>query len=252
MIKEIKNLTKEIKPKETLLVLGADVGQAAQEQAQAFHDNCGVTGVIATKMDGTAKGGGALTACAVTDSPIKFIGVGEKPDDLEEFSPERFVGRLLGMGDIEALLEKAKDAISQEDAEDLGKKLLKGEFNLIDLYEQTKAMKKMGPLNKVMEMIPGFGNIKMPKEMLQNQEVKLDKWRYMMDSMTKKELEDPEIIKGQRVERISKGSGVGVSEVRELIKQYKMSKKMMKKFKGKKGMKGMEKMMKNMGNMKLG
>ena len=252
LIKEIKNLTKEIKPKETLLVLGADVGQAAQEQAQSFHDNCGVTGVIATKMDGTAKGGGALTACAVTDSPIKFIGVGEKPDDLEEFSPERFVGRLLGMGDIEALLEKAKDAISQEDAEDLGKKLLKGEFNLIDLYEQTKAMKKMGPLNKVMEMIPGFGNIKMPKEMLQNQEVKLDKWRYMMDSMTKKELEDPETIKGQRVERIAKGSGVSVSEVRELIKQYKMSKKMMKKFKGKKGMKGMEKMMKNMGNMKLG
>jgi len=252
LIKEIKNLTKEIKPKETLLVLGADVGQAAQEQAQSFHDNCGVTGVIATKMDGTAKGGGALTACAVTDSPIKFIGVGEKPDDLEEFSPERFVGRLLGMGDIEALLEKAKDAISQEDAEDLGKKLLKGEFNLIDLYEQTKAMKKMGPLNKVMEMIPGFGNIKMPKEMLQNQEVKLDKWRYMMDSMTKKELEDPEIIKGQRVERIAKGSGVSVSDVRELIKQYKMSKKMMKKFKGKKGMKGMEKMMQNMGNMKLG
>ena len=252
LIKEIKNLTKEINPKETLLVLGADVGQAAQEQAQSFHDNCGVTGVIATKMDGTAKGGGALTACAVTDSPIKFIGVGEKPDDLEEFSPERFVGRLLGMGDIEALLEKAKDAISQEDAEDLGKKLLKGEFNLIDLYEQTKAMKKMGPLNKVMEMIPGFGNIKMPKEMLQNQEVKLDKWRYMMDSMTKKELEDPETIKGQRVERIAKGSGVSVSEVRELIKQYKMSKKMMKKFKGKKGMKGMEKMMKNMGNMKLG
>ena len=251
LIKEIKNLTKEIKPKETLLVLGADVGQAAQEQAQSFHDNCGVTGVIATKMDGTAKGGGALTACAVTDSPIKFIGVGEKPDDLEEFSPERFVGRLLGMGDIEALLEKAKDAISQEDAEDLGKKLLKGEFNLIDLYEQTKAMKKMGPLNKVMEMIPGFGNIKMPKEMLQNQEVKLDKWRYMMDSMTKKELEDPEIIKGQRVERIAKGSGVSVSDVRELIKQYKMSKKMMKKFKGKKGMKGMEKMMQNMGNMKL-
>jgi len=251
LIKEIKNLTKEIKPKETLLVLGADVGQAAQEQAQSFHDNCGVTGVIATKMDGTAKGGGALTACAVTDSPIKFIGVGEKPDDLEEFSPERFVGRLLGMGDIEALLEKAKDAISQEDAEDLGKKLLKGEFNLIDLYEQTKAMKKMGPLNKVMEMIPGFGNIKMPKEMLQNQEVKLDKWRYMMDSMTKKELEDPELIKGQRVERIAKGSGVSVSDVRELIKQYKMSKKMMKKFKGKKGMKGMEKMMQNMGNMKL-
>ncbi|MCK5107260.1 MAG: signal recognition particle protein [Nanoarchaeota archaeon] len=251
LIEEIESITKSIKPDEVLLIIGGDVGQTAQKQAQQFHDSCGVTGVVATKMDGTAKGGGALTACAATDAPIKFLGVGERMDDLEEFNPERFVGRLLGMGDIEALLEKAKEAISEEEAEDLSKKLIKGEFNLIDLYEQTKAMKKMGPLSKVMEMIPGMGNIKMPKEVLQGQEVKLDKWRYMMDSMTKSELEDPSIMSGKRVERIANGAGVKVSEVRELIKQYTMSKKMMKKFQGKKGMKNMESMMKGMGNAKF-
>lgn len=250
LVKEIEDLNKEIKANENFLVISADVGQAAQTQAQQFHDSCGITGVVATKMDGTAKGGGALTACAATDAPIKFIGVGEKLEDLEEFDPARFVGRMLGMGDIEALLEKAKDAISKEDAEDLGKKLLKGEFNLIDLYEQMSAMKKMGPMSKVMEMIPGFGQLKMPKEMLQVQEGKLEKWRYIMNSMTQKELEDPEVIDGQRIERIAKGSGTSVSAVRELIKQYRMSKKLMKKFKGKKGMKGMEQMMKNMPNFK--
>ncbi|MBL7051103.1 signal recognition particle protein [Candidatus Woesearchaeota archaeon] len=250
LVEEIENLNKKIKANENFLVISADVGQAAQTQAQQFHDSCGVTGVVATKMDGTAKGGGALTACAATDAPIKFIGVGEKLDDLEEFDPVRFVGRMLGMGDIEALLEKAKDAISKEDAEDLGKKLLKGDFNLIDLYEQMSAMKKMGPMNKVMEMIPGFSQLKMPKEMLQVQEGKLEKWRHIMNSMTQKELEDPEVIDGKRVERIAKGSGTSVSAIRELIKQYRMSKKLMKKFKGKKGMKGMEQMMKNMPNFK--
>lgn len=251
LVKEIESLNKKISPDEVLLVIGADVGQAAQKQAQQFHDSCGVTGVVATKMDGTAKGGGALTACAATSAPIKFIGTGEKMSDLEEFNPEGFVGRLLGMGDIEALLDKAQQAISKEEAEDLGKKLMKGEFNLIDLYEQMKAMKKMGPLSKVMEMVPGMGQLKMPKEMLDNQEVKIDKWRHMMDSMTKEELENPEVINAKRMERIAKGSGVEVSEVRELVKQYRKSKKMMKKFKGKKGMKNMQKMMKQMGNANL-
>jgi signal recognition particle subunit SRP54 len=251
LIQEIEAVTKAVNPDEVLLVMGGDVGQTAQKQAQQFHDSCGVTGVIATKMDGTAKGGGALTACAATDAPIKFLGTGESMDALEEFNPERFVGRLLGMGDIEALLEKAKEAITEEEAQDLSKKLIKGEFNLIDLYEQMKAMKKMGPLNKVMEMIPGMGQIKMPKEMLQNQEVKLEKWKFMMDSMTKEELEDPSVMSGKRVERIANGAGVNISEVRELIKHYNMSKKMMKKFKGKRGMKNMEKMMKGMGNVKF-
>lgn len=243
LIAEIKSLNQLIKPDEKLLVISADIGQAAQKQAQAFHDSCGVTGVIATKMDGTAKAGGALTACAATDAKIKFVGVGEKIDDLEAFNPKGFVGRLLGMGDIEALLEKAKEAISEEEAQDLGKKFLKGEFNLIDLYQQMEAMKKMGPLSKVMEMVPGMGQLKMPKEMLQVQEDKLKKWRFIMDSMTKEELEDPDIVSVSRIDRIAKGSGVSAKDVRELLKQYRQSKKVMKMFKGK-GEKGMEQMMK--------
>ena len=232
LIKEIEAINKEIKPNENLLVISADIGQAAQKQAQQFHDSCHITGVIATKMDGTAKAGGALSACAVTQSPIKFIGVGEKIDDLEQFNPQGFVGRLLGMGDLEALLEKAKEAITEDQAEDLGKKLLKGDFTLIDLYEQMEAMSKMGPLSKIVEMIPGFGQLKMPKEALQVQEGKLKQWKILMQSMTKEELEDPEIISGSRIDRIAKGSGSSAGTVRELIKQYRQSRKMIKMMKG--------------------
>lgn len=245
LIEELNSINKTVKADETLLVLSADIGQAAQKQAETFNATCNVTGVIITKLDGTAKGGGALTACAVTKAPVKFIGVGEKSDALEEFRPEGFVGRLLGMGDLESLLEKIHDAISEEDAKDLGKKFLKGEFNLIDLYEQMQAMKKMGPLTKVMEMIPGFSGAKIPKELLENQELKLDKWKYAMDSMTKEELEEPEIIDGSRVERIAKGSGLTTGDIRELVKQYKQSKKLMKMMKG--NDKNMEKMIQRMG-----
>ena len=233
LIEEIETLSREINPNERLLVISADIGQAAQKQAEQFHKSCNITGVIATKMDGTAKAGGALSACAVTEAPIKFIGVGEKIEDLEIFNPPGFVGRLLGMGDLEALLEKAKEVITEEEAEDLGKKFLKGEFNLIDLYEQMNAMKNMGPLSKVMEMIPGFSQLKLPKEMLQVQEGKLENWRHAMDSMTKEELEDPEIISAQRIDRIAKGSGLTAKDIRELIKQYRQSKKLVKMMKGK-------------------
>ena len=244
LIAELKKITKLIQPDESLLVMGADVGQAAESQAKTFHETCNITGVVITKMDGTAKGGGALSACAITGAKVKFIGVGEKVDDFEEFDPKRFVGSLLGMGDIVGLLEKAQEAISKEDAEDLSKKLLKGEFNLVDLYSQMEAMSKMGPLSKIVEMIPGFGQIKMPKEALQVQEGKLKKWKHAMNSMTKQELEDPELISGKRIERIAKGSGLNTSDVRDLIKQYKQAKKLMKMMKGGKGM---EKMMKQMG-----
>jgi len=241
LIKEINDLNKAIKPEETLLVIGADVGQTAEKQAKAFHESCNVTGIVITKLDGTAKGGGALAACSVTGAPVKFIGVGEKVDDLEEFDPKRFVGRMLGMGDLQTLLEKAKDVMSEEQAEDLSKKLLKGDFNLLDLYNQMEAMNKMGPLNKVMEMIPGFSQIKLPKEALQVQEGKLKKWRYAMDSMTREELEDPEIIEASRISRISKGAGISVSDIRDLIKQYKQSKKLVKMFKNEKDMNKMMK-----------
>lgn len=250
LIDELNNINKTVKPDETMLVLSADIGQAAEKQAQAFHDNCKVTGVIITKLDGTAKGGGALIACAVTGAPVKFIGVGEKTDDFEEFKPEGFVGRLLGMGDLEALLEKTKEAITEEEAADMSKKLLKGEFNLIDLYEQMQAMKKMGPLTKVMDMIPGMGGLNIPKDMIKNQEGKIEKWKFLMDSMTKDELEDPELITNTRVDRISKGSGISSTELRGMIKQYRQSKKMMKLLKPGASEKDMQKMMQKMKGMK--
>ncbi|MFO8016323.1 MAG: signal recognition particle receptor subunit alpha [Candidatus Woesearchaeota archaeon] len=249
LIEELNSLNKRVNPEERLLVIGADVGQAAQTQAEKFHEACGVTGVIITKLDGTAKGGGALAACAVTGAKVKFIGTGEKPDDIEEFRPKNFVGRLLGMGDLEALLEKAKEAVSEEEAADMGKKFLKGEFNLIDLYEQMQAMKKMGPLSKIMDMVPGMGKMNIPQDMLNVQEDKMKRWKFAMDSMTKEELEEPDKISGSRIDRIAKGSGLNTSDVRELLKQYKSGKKMMKMMKGEKGMDKMMKKMQGMGGM---
>ncbi len=248
LIEELNKLSKSVKPDEALLVLSADIGQAAEAQAKAFHQACRITGVIITKMEGTAKGGGALSACAVTGAPVKFIGVGEKLNDLEEFNPEGFVSRLLGMGDLEALLEKARAAIDEEKAEDLGRRFLKGEFNLLDLYEQMQAMKKMGPLSKLLELIPGMGQLKIPKEALEVQQERLDRWRIAMDSMTKQELEDPSIINASRVERIARGAGLTTADVRSLLKQYSQSKKMVKLLKGEKGM---EQLMKKMQGKRL-
>ncbi|MBS3156375.1 signal recognition particle receptor subunit alpha [Candidatus Woesearchaeota archaeon] len=232
LIEEIKNLDRKIKPDEKILVMAADIGQAAYKLAKGFHEACGVTSIIITKLDGTARGGGALSGAAASGANVKFIGVGEKVDDLEQFNPKGFVGRVLGMGDIESLLEKAKEAIDEEKAEDISKRLLEGDFNLVDLYEQMEAMNKMGSLSKIMEMVPGMGQIKLPKETLKVQEGKLGKWREAMNSMTKSELENPDIIEGNRIQRIAKGSGVSGSDIRELIKQYRMSKKMMKMMKG--------------------
>ncbi|MBI2145582.1 signal recognition particle protein [Candidatus Woesearchaeota archaeon] len=249
LINELKSVAAAVKPDENLLVISADIGQAAEKQARAFHDACNITGVIVTKLEGTAKGGGALSACAISGAPIKFVGVGEKTEDLEKFNPKGFVGRLLGMGDIEALLEKAKEAMTEEEAKDISQKFLKGEFTLLDLYEQMQAIKKMGPIAKVMEMVPGFGQLKLPKDMLEVQEEKLKKWKFAMDSMTKKELEDPELLTTERIDRIAKGAGTSSSEVKELIKQYRQSKKVVKMFKGSDPRK-MQQMLKKMGGMK--
>lgn len=246
LIDELDRLNKRVQPDETLLVMSADIGQGAEKQAKTFNEATSVSGVVITKLDGTAKGGGALSACSITNTPVKFIGTGEKINDLEAFNPKGFVGRLLGWGDIEALLDKAKDAMSEQDAEDMGKKLLKGEFNLIDLYEQMQSMKKMGSLSKLVDMIPGMGQMQIPKETLNVQEEKLKIWKIVMDSCTKEELENPEIINRDRIDRIANGSGRQNSDIRELLKQYKQSKKMMKTFKGK-GKGDMQKMMKKMG-----
>ena len=247
LIREIETLNEVIKPEERLLVIAADLGQAAQKQAEQFHKSCNITGVIATKMEGTAKAGGALTACAAAGAPMVFIGVGEKVDDLEPFNPTGFVSRLLGMGDLELLLEKAKEAMTEEKAEDLKEKLVKGEFNFIDLYEQMESMSKMGSLSKLVDLIPGMGNVKIHKEMLAGQEEKLKKWKFILQSCTKKELEDPELLDSNRIERIAKGSGTTVQEVRELLKQYRQSKKLMKMMKGDNPEKMMKKLQGKMG-----
>ena len=232
LVKEIEDLNNLIKPDERILVISGDIGQAAQKQAEQFHKSVHITGVIATKMDGTARGGGSLVACAVSGAPIVFLGVGEKVNDLEAFNPSGFVGRLLGMGDLEALLEKAEE-LDKDKVEDLGKKFLKGEFNFLDLFEQMQAMSKMGPLTKIIDMIPGMGGVKIPKEMLEGQEDKMKRWKFILSSMTKEELEDPEVLTTSRIERIAKGSGCSTKEVRELLKQYRQAKKLMKVMKGK-------------------
>ena len=228
LIDEIKRVKEALSPHESLLVLSGDIGQAAQRQAQAFHDAVGVTGIIVTKLDGTAKGGGALAACAATSAPVKFIGVGEHIEDLEPFKPQNFVSRLLGMGDLETLLKKAEEAMEKEKVEKIGKKMLEGEFTLQDLFEQMEALKKMGPMSQIASMIPGFGMANIPKELLGAQEEKLKVWKYIMQSMTPEEKTNPDIITPSRIERIAKGSGRSVQEVRELLKQYKQMKKVMK------------------------
>lgn len=228
LIDELKRIYETLKPHEALLVLGGDIGQAAQKQAETFHNAIGISGVIVTKLDGTAKGGGALTACAATSAKVKFIGVGEHIKDLEPFKPKNFVSQLLGMGDLETLLKKAEEAMKAEDAEKLGKKMIKGEFSLTDLYEQMGALKKIGPLSQIARMIPGLGAMKLPKELMQVQEVKLQNWKYLMDSMTPEEKDNPNIINASRINRIAKGSGRSETEVRELLKQYKQMQKVMK------------------------
>ncbi|MCX6709730.1 MAG: signal recognition particle protein Srp54 [Candidatus Woesearchaeota archaeon] len=249
LISEIKELYNYVAPDENLLVISADIGQTAKFQAEQFHENCRVTGVIVTKLEGTAKGGGALSACAATGTPVKFVGIGEKIEDIEEFNPKGFVSRMLGMGDLEALLEKAKEAISENEAEDMKKKLMKGDFSLLDLYEQMQAVRKMGPLSSIMNMIPGMGQMSIPKEMMNVQEDKLKGWRFIMDSMTREELLEPEVIDVSRIERISRGSGVSIKGIRELLKQYKQSRKLVKMLKGG-SPKSMEQMVKKMGGMK--
>lgn len=225
MIDEIKELNSISGADERLLVLPADIGQAAKVQAEEFQKALGITGVIITKLDGTAKGGGALTACAISGAPVKFIGTGEKMEAFEQFDPERFISRLLRLGDLQSLLEKAKESGAEESA----KAIASGRFNLSEFYSQLEAMQKMGPLKSVLDSIPGFGNMKMPKEMdLGKQEGKMKKWKYIIQSMTTQEKENPELIDGSRIKRIAKGSGTAEPEVRELLKAFEQSKKVMK------------------------
>ena len=230
LVEEIISLNSVVSPTDTFLVMGADVGQTAQKQAQAFKDNLDVSGVVISKMDGTGKGGGALSACSIVDAPVRFIGVGENVEDLERFNSEKFVSQLLGMGDLETLLEKAKLAIDENKAKDMGSRLMSGEFDLNDLYEQMGAMKKMGSMSKIMRMIPGLGGMNIDKNMMGTQEEKMKKWKFLMDSMTPYEKSNPKELSTNRIVRVAKGSGCEVSDVRELLKHFKQTKKMMSAF----------------------
>ena len=230
LIEEIKRVAKVANADEIFLVLDATVGQQAGPQAKAFHDAVGITGVIITKLDGSAKGGGALSAVAETGAPIVFIGTGEHIEDLEKFDPAGFISRLLGMGDIKALMETASEVMKEEDAEELAKRLMTGKFNLIDMYNQMEAMTKMGPLKKVFAML-GFVD-RMSDEEMEELQRKLRDFRVIMDSMTREELENPKIIKSSRIKRIARGSGKRPEDVRALLKHYNQSKKALKGFAG--------------------
>jgi len=228
LVTEIKDLNKAIKPDYKILVLQADIGQAAKTQASEFQKALEVNGVIITRMDSTAKAGGALTACYETKAPVFFIGTGEKSTDIESFNPQSFVSRILGMGDLEGLLEKVQSATDSNSQKNLKERLEKGEFNLRDFQEQIKSMSSMGSMDKILDMIPGFSGLKgkMPENALGMQEEKVKKWNHAINSMTKEEINNPEIIEKQttRLGRIAKGSGTTTSDIRQLIKQYKMIK----------------------------
>jgi len=228
LIKEIRNISDKIKPTHSILVIAADIGQAAKMQAETLKQAAKVNGVIITRMDSSAKAGGALTACKEANSPVYFIGTGEKIPDLEQFNPKTFISRILGMGDLESLLEKVRSATDEKEQEKLKKKLEEGKFTLDDFAKQIESMSGVGGFSKIKELIPGFGKAKIPDEMLENQEEKIKKWKHAISSMTKEEKENPKIMEKQtsRLQRIANGSGTTTGEIRQLIKQYKMLKEL--------------------------
>jgi signal recognition particle subunit SRP54 len=233
LIKEMKDLEKNIKPDEVIMVIDGTIGQQALAQAKSFHEATPIGAIIVTKLDGSSRGGGALSAVAATGAPIKFIGTGEKIEDIEPFIPSRFVGRLLGMGDLETLLEKVKDAEIQV-PQKKAKEIMSGNFTLTDMYEQFQAVKKMGPFGKVLKMIPGLSSSNVPEEMLNTAEGRLEKWGVIIQSMTPEEKENPKLLNSSRAKRIARGSGTTEKDVKELLKQYIMMRKMLKMFKHKK------------------
>ncbi|MHA2141270.1 MAG: signal recognition particle protein Srp54 [Candidatus Thorarchaeota archaeon] len=225
LIKEMRDISKAVKPQEIVLVIDGTLGQQAGVQAAAFREATKIGSIIVTKLDGSAKGGGALSAVAATGAPIKFLGTGEGMDAVETFNPTKFAGRLLGMSDIKGLIEKVKEAQIEVD-EDATMRFMKGQFSLNDMMSQLKQLKKMGPIGKVMEML-GL-QYKLPDDIAEIQEENMKKWEVIMSSMTKDELDNPKIIKSSRIQRIAQGSGTYSSDVRELLKQHQQMQKMMK------------------------
>ncbi|MHA1361732.1 MAG: signal recognition particle protein Srp54 [Candidatus Freyarchaeota archaeon] len=234
LMKEMQDIAKAIHPQEIILVVDGALGQQASVQARAFKQATDVGSIIVTKLDGSARGGGALSAVAATGAPIKFIGTGEKIEDIESFNPTGFVGRLLGMGDLQSLLEKVREAELSTD-KDAAMAFLSGRFTLKDFYNSMEQLRKMGPISKVLELL-GVG-AKIPKELKDVAEDKMGYWKVMLQSMTKEELVNPKIIDRSRIIRIARGSGTQPKDVKELIDQYFVAKKMAKMM-GKRRMRG--------------
>ena len=231
LMSELIEIENKFKPDETLLVADALTGQDAANVAKSFSDAINITGSILTRIDGDSRGGAALSIKSITNSPIKFIGLGEKVENFEPFHPERIAQRILGMGDIVSLVEKAAENIDKEEMEDMAKKIAKGKFDLEDFANQLKQMGKMGGVSGLLSMMPGVS--KAQKLMAENKisNSMIDKQIAIISSMTKKERADPDIIKASRKIRISKGSGTKVQDVNRLLKQFLQSQKMMKRMK---------------------
>ncbi len=225
LIAELRRIKEVLAPEEVFLVLDATMGQSAGPSAQAFHQAVGLTGVILTKMDGSAKGGGALSAVAASGAPIVFLGTGEHLEELERFEPTRFVSRLLGMGDVQTLLERFEELSNKQAAEEAAKNLMSGKFTLRDMRTQLESLGQMGPFSKVLSMIPMLGTAKIDDKQLDESQRRLLRFRAILDSMTPGELEDAQLIKAERIHRIARGSGQKPQEVRTLLKQYEATRK---------------------------
>jgi len=249
LVEELEHIAALTRATDRWLVIDAQVGQAAGPVAASFHDLAGVTGIVITKLDGTARGGGALSAVAATGAPIVHIGVGERVQDLEKFESDRFISRLLGMGDIQGLIDLAPEDLDQEEAMRLTQRLMSGRFTLNDMYKQMEMMSKVGTIDKLISFLPGSmlgGMGAMSKSQKEAMQANLDRYRTIMDSMTAWEKNEPAKIKVERIRRIARGSGVREKDVRELIGQWNRSRKMMKGMGGNRKLnKQMRKMMKD-------
>ena len=251
LIDQIEEIESAAAPDRNLLVLDAAMGQSAKDQAQEFEESIGVDGVVVTKLDGTAKGGGALAAVNETGSSIAFLGTGETVQDIERFEPSGFISRLLGMGDLEQLTERVERAMAETEEEDEEwepEDMMKGDFTLKDMRKQMQTMNKMGPLDQVMDMIPGMGGglmDQLPDDAMDVTKERLRDFEVIMDSMTDEELENPRVVGKSRVERIARGSGRPEERVRELLEQYNAMNRMLQQFQGM-GDGDMERMMKKM------
>ncbi len=232
LMNELKSVKAEVKPHEILLVVDAMTGQDAVNVATSFDEALGIDGLILTKLDGDTRGGAALSARAVTGKPIKFVGTGEKLENLEPFHPDRMASRILGMGDVLSLIEKAEMAIDEKKAEELEKKLMQNKFDLNDLLDQFDQIRKMGSIQDLLAMIPGIGN---KAKDIEVDEKKFDRMKAIIYSMTEKERTNPDIINPSRKKRIAAGSGQSIEEVNRLLSQFRQMQKMFKQFGGKKG-----------------